>query len=70
VNTFYGVQAQASQPFLPDLLDRYMLNTGASSQEIGYWVNLKQPNGSLTDLLSIEDAIASSQEFYNDAPNV
>jgi hypothetical protein len=69
VQTFYGTQAQTFQPFVPDLLDRYMLGEGASSAEIAYWVNSTQPNGSPTDLLSIEIAIASSQEYYNDAPN-
>jgi hypothetical protein len=64
VQTFYGTQAQAFQPFFPDLLDRYMLNGGASSSEIAYWVNSRM------DFLSMEIAMASTQEFYIDTPNV
>jgi hypothetical protein len=58
VQTFYGVQAQASRPYFPDLLNR-----GASQAEINYWVN------SGLDFLSIEIAIASSAESYNKASN-
>jgi hypothetical protein len=59
VQSFYGTQAQAFQPFFPGLLGR-----SASQAEIASWVN------SGMDFLSMEIAIATSQEFYNDYPNV
>jgi hypothetical protein len=59
VQSFYGTQAQAFQPFFPGLLDR-----SASPAEIVSSVN------SGIDFLGMEIVIASSQEFYNDYPNV